>query len=607
MLNRRAVDSLAAMIGSLGDPGRDKLASAYYFSRFLAPNDLLEIYRGSWLARKIVNIPAFDAVRAWRDYKAEQDQIEAIEAEEKRLGLVQKVLAARVKARLFGGGGVYIGTGQSREQLEQPLDPGSITKGGIKYLTALTSNELRVGEIDFDPISPYYGKAKYYQVGGSFTANMVTIHPSRVVAFYGVENVEPRFGLPGVAAYGWGDSILQTVFDAISHADSAVANIASLIFEANVDVFGVPDLLAQVADPEYQVQFKERMMLAAMNKSINRSLIMDAAETFNRKTISFSGLDSLIDKFMLFVSGAADMPATRLFGQSPAGMSSTGESDMRNYYDAINAGQKIEMQPALDVLDECLYRSAMGSRNPSIFYSWAPLWQLTAKEQAEIGKSNADTAATLANLNIMPSEALAGAVVNQLTESGFYPGLDQAVAALPPVDFESLDNPEPEPVPGAVPTRTTDATPRSLYIYRKVKNSTAIRNWAKGQGIPEPMGSSDLHVTIAYSREPIDWMKLSESWSDEIKIAAGGPRVVEQFDGGAIVLSFACRELHWRHREVIEAGGSTGHPEYQPHITVSWYGDTFDVGKVEAYQGEIVLGPEIFQEIDDSWRERLDK
>jgi uncharacterized protein len=41
--------------------------------------------------------------------------------------------------------------------------------------------------------------------------------------------------------------------------------------------------------------------------------------------------------FRKIVSGAADIPVTRLLGQSPAGMNATGTSDMKNYHDRIQS------------------------------------------------------------------------------------------------------------------------------------------------------------------------------------------------------------------------------------------------------------------------------
>lgn len=599
-------DSIASFYGGLGDPSRDKAAGAFYYVPFLSALDFLNMYRGSWLSRKIVDIPADDAVRAWREWKADKAEIEKIEAEEKRLQYRQKIRLARGKARLFGGGGVFIGTGEA-QGLDLPIEPERCRNEGIKYLTALSSNELRVAELEFDPISPNYGKPKMYRVGVTGgTATLVDIHPSRVIAFSGIPNPEPRFGLPGMSAYGWGDSILQSVYDAVRNSDSGVANMASLLFEANVDVFGVPDMISQMADPAYQNLLTERFSLAAANKAINKAIIRDAAETYERKGVVFNGAPELLELIFKYNSGGADIPMTRLFGQSPAGMSATGESDMRNYYDGINSGQELDMTPAMSIGDECLVWSAGLQPKPDLTYEWSPLWQMSDVERATVGKTDAETAKIIFDTGLVPSEALAKALVNQLTEHGVYPGLEQFVDELPEIDFEKLDNP-PEPVivapPGGAKPKpaTTDATPQTLYISRKVKNASAITAWARKAGLSETLAGDELHVTIAFSRDPVDWMALGEAWSSEIKIAAGGPRMVEQFDQGAIVLLFKCSELQWRHDEVLRKGGSWEHDEFQPHITVSYRGALADLSAIEPYQGEIILGPEIFQKVVEDW------
>jgi hypothetical protein len=54
--------------------------------------------------------------------------------------------------------------------------------------------------------------------------------------------------------------------------------------------------------------------------------------------------------------------------------------------------------------------------------------------------------------------------------------------------------------------------------------------------------ADDLHVTITFSRTPVDWMQMGSAWDDEIKISAGGPRLMEKF-GEARVLLFASNML----------------------------------------------------------------
>jgi hypothetical protein len=148
-----------------------------------------------------------------------------------------------------------------------------------------------------------------------------------------------------------------------------------------------------------------------------------------------------------------------------------------------------------------------------------------------------------------------------------------------------------------------DAAPRTLYVSRKVKNAGDIIRWAKSQGFETTLEAGDLHVTIAFSRDPVDWFKVGESWSPELKVGPGGPRQMAQF-GDATVLLFTASELRWRHDEIERAGASWDHPEYQPHITIS-YGFKGDLAKVEPYQGEIVLGPELFAEVKEDWAKAI--
>lgn len=579
-------DSLKALIGGLGDPLRDKAAGVYYDFPYITDFELLNMYRGSWLPRKIVNIPAADSVREWRAWNAEAEEITAIENEEKRLGLRQKVMEAQIKARLWGGSLIYIGTGPVSDPM-RPLE--KVGRGGIRYLTVMNRADVSIREIDYDPESQFFNQPKAYTIGAK------DYHPSRFIRFIGADLPDyRRFQMPG--AGGWGDSVLLSMLLAIRNMDSTVANVASLVFEANVDVFGIPDFLSQIGTAAYRNQMLERVSLVAMNKGINRSILMDAAETFERKAISFADLPELIEKFMQNVSGACDIPATRLIGMSPAGMSSTGDSDMRNYYDFVKAGQTLELTPRLGAFDELLKQSA--GMSADLWYEWVPLWQLSAKEKADIGKITAETSASLVNSGLVQPEALARSTVNALTEHGVFPGLESEVAELPEIDFEAEAEAEAEAAAAARAPVVRDMAPKPLYVSRKVKNAKEIIAWAKSAGFTDLNDASDLHVTIVYSNAPLDWFTIGESWTAEMKIPAGGPRVVERF-GTHIVLRFKSSELEWRRDAILRAGASADFPEYKPHITIKkeMPGSGGDVESIPAYIGEIVLGPEIFETI----------
>lgn len=437
-----ATDTLRALVGGLGNPERDKAAGLYYADPVWDDAQLVNAYRGAWLPRKIIDIPAMDACRAWRDWQAKGTQIGDIEDEEKRLNVRGKVLEARIKSRLFGGAAIFIGTGDTMPG--DVFKPESVKKGGVQYLNVMTRRQLTAGEIETDPQSPYYNRPRWYEVT-SQTAGVVRIHPSRLVIFTGAQR--PDDDIAGSIDQGWGDSVLVSTLTAIQQADATAANIASLVFEAKIDVVRIPEMMASLSDPVYRTRLLERFGLAAAAKGNNGTLILDKEEEYSQKSASFQTLPDLMDRFFQQVSGAADIPMTRLFGQSPGGLNASGDVDIRNYYDRVSSVQELEMRPAMALLDEALIRSALGSRPDDVFYTWAPLWQISEKERADIGKINAETIKTLNDTALFPPEAIATAGANMLVENSVMPGLEQAIeeaGGLPDYEMEAEEEAERE-------------------------------------------------------------------------------------------------------------------------------------------------------------------
>ncbi|SED32724.1 hypothetical protein SAMN05216205_4920 [Pseudomonas mohnii] len=586
-------DSLQNLVAGLGT-ARDKASHSSYGVPDMDDLQLLNAFRGSWAARKGVSIPAIDACRNWRNWQADKEQIQKIEAEESHLNVQGKILEALLKARLFGGAAVFIGTGERDTASE--LNPERIWKGGIKYLTVMTRRQLTATEIEQDPQSDRFGKPKAYRLPGS----MVEIHPSRLVIFIGQQHPDPE--LAQGAAFGWGDSVLLSAMPAVKHYDETMANVVSLVYEAKIDVINIPNLMTSMQDKNYERLLLERLRLAAIAKGINGALILDGQETHSSKTANFGTLPDVIAKTEQGVAGAFDIPGSRMFGLSSGGLNSNGEENTRNYYDNVASRQKLELMPAMSVLDECLIRSALGNRPKEIHYAWAPLWQATAKERADIGKITADTIKTLNETKLFPSDAISKASVNLLVEMSIMPGLEAAIeefgTELPDEEVGDEVNSPPQ----ATKTPISDAAPRTLYVSRKVTNGDEIIAWAKAQGFDSTVPAESLHVTVAYSRNPVDWMKIGETWSGDgdghLKVVPGGARLVDKLGEGAVALLFNSSELAWRHVSINEAtGASWDWPEYQPHITFTYEPGSVDLEAVEPYRGKIELGPEIFEEI----------
>lgn len=182
-----------------------------------------------------------------------------------------------------------------------------------------------------------------------------------------------------------------------------------------------------------------------------------------------------------------------------------------------------------------------------------------------------------------------------------------------------LKEPEPVPpalVPGQLPApaaanddpaaddrRTAfsaqDIAP--LYIYRQLRKPAKLAAFIKAAGIPQPTEDADLHVTVLYSKTPVDWFEMSNDWgfNGELTVGEGGARKIERFDSGAIVLRFASPDLKWSHESKVERGASHDYAEYSPHVTLGYDPTgTFDIDAIEPFVGELVFGPEMFEEIE---------
>lgn len=147
-----------------------------------------------------------------------------------------------------------------------------------------------------------------------------------------------------------------------------------------------------------------------------------------------------------------------------------------------------------------------------------------------------------------------------------------------------------------------ETTLKTLYVSRKVVNFAEILNWAYRQGFPTTLDPTDFHVTICYSKSKFDWACTSPL-RREVRIS-GDERSIHQFDGGAVVMTVQNDELADRWQQFIDLGASNSYKEYRPHITIT-YGDLPEA--VVAFPGDIILGPEIWSEVNGGWKHSLEE
>ena len=112
--------------------------------------------------------------------------------------------------------------------------------------------------------------------------------------------------------------------------------------------------------------------------------IMSADDSLENHSYSFTGLSDIYEAFMMDMAGAAEIPATKLFGRSPQGLNSTGEADLRNYYDMIAQMQERHLRPALEKLLPVMAISCWAYVPDDLGIVFEPVMTSSPAERAEL-------------------------------------------------------------------------------------------------------------------------------------------------------------------------------------------------------------------------------
>lgn len=367
--------------------GQDNgLSAGKYAFQFITRNrvQLEAAYRGSWIIGNAVDSVAEDMTRAGIEVTGglEPHDVSRLYGGMSRLGVWQ-ALADTIKwSRLYGGAlAVMMIKGQDPSTA---LRPETVRKGDFLGLYAIDRWIVTPDYADtIDDFGPALGQPKYYRVipdADAFKGQVV--HHSRVIRLDGVR-------LPMYQRQyenGWGMSIVERIMDVLMAFDSATLGAAQLVYKAHLRVMKVKGYKTVMGGLDERA--KRGVMAQIDNirafQSNEGMSVIDSEDEFQALTYTFSGLNDVLMQFAQQIAGAIQIPMTRLLGQSPAGFS-TGESDLRQYYDGVAQKQENLLRRGVHLLLEVMCYSELDKPPPEDFdFRFASLWGLSDKEKAEI-------------------------------------------------------------------------------------------------------------------------------------------------------------------------------------------------------------------------------
>lgn len=396
---------------------------------------LVSLYEGGWIPRRIVDVPAQDMIRAWPTLTSDIDpkDLARIDKVIRRTNAKNQLLTAMIWGRLFGGAGCLICIKDQENELDEPLRLDDIPLSGFLGLCPFDrwSGIYPDSDYETDLSRPRdFNLPKSYSVqatgGQSFK-----VHASRILRFTG-----PTVPTPEREAYSmWGISVIEPVFQELQKRDNVSWNIANLTFRANILGMKFDDLAAQLSGlgmpGQAGVKFEQRM--AAINHLIsNQSLVpLPKDGSIEATQYSFSGLGEVYQQFCLDVSGAAQIPVARLWGRTITGLGQTGDGDEKIYVERIATDQDAYLRPQLEKLYPVLCASELGEVPDDLDLNFPSLAVPDDKDKAELGKSIVDSVMVALNGGLISPQTAAKELKQSSTKTNLFTNItDEEIAAL---------------------------------------------------------------------------------------------------------------------------------------------------------------------------------
>jgi uncharacterized protein len=404
-------DGLVNVVTGLGMPGRDKsAANVFAWCPTLGPGQLDDIYRGSGIGRRVVDLPVLEMTREW--FKIEGDPDDAVLGHLETMKARTSIREALRWGNLYGGALIVMGLDDGVADLAEPVNTDTLRQVAFmtvydRHQVSWTSADLYQDQTDRRYNTPqWYTIRPYYQAGAA-GLEQLRVHESRTLRFCGAA-LPPQ---QRRANNGWDDSVLQAPYAELRNLVAGHQHSANLIEEWAVGVIVIKNLINLLAAKGGEDKVRQRLEIIDYCKSVLHSVLLAEGESFEKKTASIAGLPEVLDRFAQALSSSCGIPVSLLFGEPPSGLQATGEYLQDNWYDQVKAWQEEKLQPALETLVRYEFLSKQGPTRGAEPANWKivfnPLKQNDEKEDAGIRKTQAEVDVMYINAGVLTPEEVA--------------------------------------------------------------------------------------------------------------------------------------------------------------------------------------------------------
>jgi phage-related protein (TIGR01555 family) len=349
----------------------------------------VNLYHKEWTVKKIVQIPVDDMLReSWSYKNLNEDQAAAIEKNMLKLHFKKSLRNALRLERLIGGAVLLMGLRDTEDDPSKPLDYATIQQGDLQFVNMIPRTRISNAEWENNPLSPNFGKPKSYSIDGQH------VHESRLLIFDGdpiTDNPKSELTYLTVSNDGFGESVIAPIYDDIMRSVGSRQAANHLIQRASVLLIQNQSM-QQMLESDAGQEAMQKLDNIADQMDIYQAAMIDGKKVnVDQWSASFGSVPELLMQFLQIISAASDIPATRFLGQAPGGLNATGESDLENYYNMIEAQRETRLRFQLEKFLQVQMRSLFGNAfdESMLEIEFDPLWNLSEEKLAAIRAQDA--------------------------------------------------------------------------------------------------------------------------------------------------------------------------------------------------------------------------
>ena len=374
---------------------------------------LCAILSQQWLINKACFVPARDATRNGYDIvsmngdEIPDETVKILQRYDKKFRIKKNCEELVGLGRIFGVRiALFEIESDDPEFYEKPFNLDGVAKGSYKGISQIDPNwcmpYFASGELN-NPASRNFYDPTYWVINGK------KYHRSHLHIF---RNGQLPDLLKPVYMYG-GYPVPQLIMSRVYSAERTTDESLNLVTSKRTSVW-LTNLAMFMAD---EVKASERLMTWIKYRDNNGIKLGDKeGDQFQQFDTTLSGLDDVIMTNYQAVSGASNVPVTKLLGTAPKGFT-TGENEDKNYNQELESIQEHDLTELVERHHQLVMKSC-GLEVLDLTVNWRPTDSPTAKELAEINKTKADTYSSLVMSGVVDSSEVRTVLVKN-PDSGF--------------------------------------------------------------------------------------------------------------------------------------------------------------------------------------------